>query len=58
MSDTMKTAILRTAIFELQCISEIMDELGAHAEQVPTALVMWLGQQVARVADHVDEGAS
>jgi hypothetical protein len=48
-----KNQELREALFELQCISEIMEVMGKLSE-VPGTWVDWLGKQVCRIAERVD----
>jgi hypothetical protein len=57
MTDTEKKAETAKAIFELQVLSELMQELGrgrGSRDEVPTTWLDWLGEQVGRVATRVD----
>jgi hypothetical protein len=46
---------IKEALFELQCISEIMQELGrGKNDEVPATWMDWLSKCVSNVADRVD----
>jgi hypothetical protein len=50
-----KNQELREALFELQCVSEIMQELGrGKNDEVPATWMDWLSEQVSRIATRVD----
>jgi hypothetical protein len=54
MSDDRNQEI-KEALFELQCISEIMHELGRGKNgEVPATWMDWLSNCVSNVADRVD----